>query len=491
MLKINKFYLVLTTGVLGAALATCTQSPAQHGTSALASAGQMVSSIGGAVVTPAFAQAAQSPQTIADIAERVVPSVVNVAAVKVSNSSHHIDPMFRNFFGGGGPRRQTGQGSGVILSADGLIVTNNHVVEGAEKLTVTLTDGREFSAEIVGTDPRSDLAVAKLKNASNLTPIAIGSSEKMRLGEVVLAVGNPFGVGQTVTMGIVSAKGRSRVGIADIEDFIQTDAAINPGNSGGALVNMKGELIGVNTAILSRTGGYQGIGFAIPTDMVSPIVDSLKNGGVVRRGWLGVAIQDLDGELAQAMGMPAGSGVLIADVNDGTPASKAGILRGDVVTHLNGKRVRNQGQLRNRIAAAGEGATVDVKIKRDGSTKNVRVTLGLRPDQPRIAGHTNQSTKGKTKSVLGVGVIDLDERNRSQFSIDASVAGALVVSVSSGSPALEAGIKTGDVIVEAGGVAISSASALERYAKKNIPSKKPILLVINRQGASIYVAVSP
>src|SRR5690606_31146613 len=275
---------------------------------------------------------------IADVAERALPSVVNISLTKVGRAGAPIP--FPVFFGPPQERIEQGMGSGVIVSADGTILTNNHVVADAKEIKVTTYDRREFDAKVIGTDPKSDLAVIQIQGApAGLTPIQFGDSSKLRLGEVVLAIGNPFGVGQTVTMGIVSATGRSRMGIVDYEDFIQTDAAINPGNSGGALVNMRGELVGINTAILSRSGGYQGIGFAIPADMARPIMKSLLDNGKVERGWLGVSIQDLTPELARGLGIGTSRGVLVSGVIDGSPADKAGLERGDVVISLDGKAI--------------------------------------------------------------------------------------------------------------------------------------------------------
>ena len=287
------------------------------------------------------------------------------------------------FFFGPGPeqqeRREQGMGSGVIISSDGYVLTNNHVVSDAQEIKVTLYDRREFDAEVVGTDPKSDVAVIRIKAPpKDLRAISIGDSSRIRLGDVVLAIGNPFGVGQTVTMGIVSAKGRADVGIVDYEDFIQTDAAINPGNSGGALVNMEGQLIGINTAILSRSGGYQGIGFAIPTNMASPIMESLKKYGKVTRGWLGVSIQDVDQELSTAMKLPTSRGVLISDVQPGSPAQKAGLKRGDVVVKIEGRAVETTGNFRNAIALGGSGKKVKLELYRDGKLQTLDVSRSAR-----------------------------------------------------------------------------------------------------------------
>jgi len=359
-------------------------SPAAEATSP-ASVVAAASKVGGAILPhPAFAYAAESQGTstsIADIAEKAAPSVVNVASSKtVKNAAEHNpfldDPFFRRFFGpgGGGPGEQPeqkhmehGLGSGVVVSRDGFVLTNNHVVDGADEIRVTAADKREYAAKVVGTDAKSDVAVLKLSgDLSGLKPIELGDSSRLRLGDVVLAIGNPFGVGQTITMGIVSAKGRANVGIAAYEDFIQTDAAINPGNSGGALVDMEGHLVGINTAILSRSGGNMGIGFAIPTNMAQPIMKSLIDHGKVVRGWLGVGIQDIDQDLATAMKLGQIRGILISEVSDAGPGMKAGLKSGDVVLSLDGAPMNSTGEFRNAIAAKGSGATVKLDLMRDG-----------------------------------------------------------------------------------------------------------------------------
>ncbi len=344
--------------------------------------------------TPAFAKVgAGASASIADVAERALPSVVNISLTKLSRLQ--APAMFPFFFGPGpgqgqqgqqGERREQGMGSGVIVSSDGYVITNNHVVEDAQDIKVTLNDRREFDAEVVGTDPKSDVALIRLKDApGGLRPIQIGDSSALRLGDVVLAIGNPFGVGQTVTMGIVSAKGRADVGIVDYEDFIQTDAAINPGNSGGALIDTEGRLVGINTAILSRSGGYQGIGFAIPTNMAIPIMESLKKYGKVTRGWLGVSIQDVDKELSHAMKLPTTEGVLIADVQPGSPAGRSGLKRGDVVTKVDAKPVTTTGQLRNAIASSGANRKVTLELYRDGKLQTLAVSLGESPNDAPAA----------------------------------------------------------------------------------------------------------
>ena len=294
---------------------------------------------------------------------------------------------FMPFFGNQGQedRREQGMGSGVIVSKDGYVLTNNHVVADAQEIKVTTSDRHNYDATVIGTDPKSDLAVIKIKGNVNLTPVEFGDSGRLRLGDIVLAIGNPFGVGQTVTMGGIVGQRPLDLGIETYEDSIQTDAAINPGNSGGALINGEGKLVGINTAILSRSGGYQGIGFAIPSNMVSPIMDSLRKSGKVVRGWLGVAIQDVDQELADAMKLPQASGILLSDVKPGTPAAKAGLVRGDVVLKVDGKVVDTSGQFRNMIAASGARHTVHLDLVRDGKAVGADVALGEMPETDTAA----------------------------------------------------------------------------------------------------------
>lgn len=437
--------------------------------------------------TPALARAtADGVVSISDIAERVLPSVVNIALRKSTRIPNH---PFWHFFGPRMPqeREERGAGSGVIVSTDGVILTNNHVVAEADEIKVTTHDGREFDADVVGTDPKSDLAVLQLKgDKSDLIPIEIGDSSRLRLGDVVLAIGNPFGVGQTVTMGIVSAKGRANVGIVDYEDFIQTDAAINPGNSGGALVNMEGKLVGINTAILSRTGGYMGVGFAIPTNMATPIMESLRAHGKVVRGWLGVSIQDIDQELASALKLPTTEGVLLSDVHKGGPAEKAGLKRGDVVTHVNGEKVDSTGRLRNLIAAAGANKTVKIDLLRNSKPLSLDVVLAEIPDaspeSPSPSGGTQKPGK-----LDGLSLELMTPEVRKRLGIPSDAPGrVVVVGVDQSSRAAKAGLRPGDIILEINRQPVGSVEQLSSRYKR---AKGPILLLIHRSGATLYLVV--
>jgi serine protease Do len=429
--------------------------------------------------------------SIPNVIERALPSVVSISSTKVTKLPPTMqDPFFRRFFGPGWEtpreRREQGLGSGVVV-APGMVATNHHVVADAEEIKVTTPDKREFIGKIVGTDPKSDLALLKLEgDTSALKPIEFGDSSRLRLGDVVLAIGNPFGVGQTVTMGIVSAKGRADLGIVDYEDFIQTDAAINPGNSGGALVNMEGQLVGINTAILSRSGGYMGIGFAIPTNMAKPIIDALRSHGKVTRGWLGVTIQDLDQDIAREMKLASTNGVLISDVQPGGPAAKAGLQRGDVVIRINGQATDSTGRLRNIVAASGSGGKVKLEFVRAGKRQSVDVALGETPADA-------QSAIAPTERGSGSGVLDgltlepLDAQNRRRFQVPDRVSdGVVITSIQPGSKAMLSGLRPGDVILELNRQRVTSVQSFkDAYAK----TRQNALLLLYREGATIYVIV--
>jgi serine protease Do len=466
------------------------------------------------LLQPYSASAHYPSVDLAEIAEKATASVVNISSTKVMKSQlgpdgsmpegspFMDDPFFRRFFqlppGQGIPQERRAQslGSGVIVDDDGIVITNNHVVDSADEIKVTLSDGREFDAEHVGSDPQSDVAVIRIKgNPSGLKPVTFGDSSSLRLADTVLAIGNPFGVGQTVTMGIVSATGRANLGIADYEDFIQTDAAINPGNSGGALLNVRGELVGINTAIVSRTGGYQGIGFAIPSNMARQIMTSLKETGKVERGWLGVAIQPLDRELADAMGIDQAHGVLVADVTAGGPARKAGIQRGDVILSVDGRAVRSTGELRNVVAANASGKTVTVTVMRNKEQQDIEVELGSvadNKDAPRARSRDDDEPKAKlsSKGLLGgIGVTELSSQARQRFEIPDKVnEGVLVTQVDPRSAAGRAGIAPGDVIIQVDQTPVSEPDDFRSVADE-IGDAKSALLLVSRASGTIFVLV--
>jgi len=436
--------------------------------------------------SPALAQVQADGVSIADVVQKALPAVVNVSSSRMRRE--RVPFHWFNGPGNGGPqeRREQGQGSGVIVSASGVVLTNNHVVEKADEITVTTSDGREFEAKVVGTDPKSDLAVLQLQGeASGLTAVTFGDSSQLRLGDVVLAIGNPFGIGQTVTMGIVSAKGRADLGIVDYEDFIQTDAAINPGNSGGALINMRGELVGINTAILSRSGGYQGVGFAIPSNMAAPIMQSLQQTGKVVRGWLGVAIQEVDQELAKALKLSSADGVLISDVKEGGPADRAGLKRGDVVLTVGGQKVDTTGRLRNLVAQEGADKKVPLEIVRDGKHQVVQVMLGEMPSDPSVTGGGPDSPA--QDKLDGLALENLTAALKQRFNIGGDVThGAVVTDVENGSPAAKAGLRPGDVIVEVNRKPVADANTFAQLYKQR---SGIALLLVHRGDSTVYIVV--
>ena len=435
----------------------------------------------------------------AEVIKKVAPSVVRVnvtqkakmASMEMPDLSQ-IPPQLRRFFGEQGPYgapdepsrgpKQRGLGSGVIVTADGYVLTNNHVVEGADEVKVALQDGRELDAKIVGRDPKTDVAVLKVESSS-LPAMALGNSERIEIGDVVLAVGNPFGIGQTVTHGIISATGRATLGL-DYEDFIQTDAAINPGNSGGALVDSQGRLIGINTAILSRSGGNQGIGFAIPVNMARDVMESLVRDGKVTRGYLGVMIQDVNPSLAKKFNLGDAKGALVGEVTPKSPAEKAGLESGDVVTQLNGREIKDSRHLKLSVAKIRPGETASVTVLRDGDKKTVKVKMGELPGDPSVAKASAPEDPG---TLNGVGVADLDSRYRKQFNIPEKVEGAIVTQVDPGSAAAEAGIQPGDVILEINRKRVSDAEEAVRLTEK-AEEKTTLLKIWSRKG-SRYVVV--
>jgi serine protease Do len=432
---------------------------------------------------------------LAEVAEVARPSVVNISTtstVSVEESPFgdmFNDPLFRHFFGDQfghpGQKRKyksSALGSGVIVSSDGYILTNNHVVKGADEIKVILYDKREFKGKVVGTDPRTDLAVVKI-DAKDLPTIKIGDSGKLKTGDIVLAIGNPFGLNQTITMGIVSAVGRSNIGLADFEDFIQTDAPINPGNSGGALVNSNGELVGINTAIYSTSGGYMGIGFSIPSDMAKSVMDSIIKYGKVIRGWMGVSIQNLTPELAKTMGFKETEGVLISGVESGSPADKAGLKRSDLIVAFGGKKVTDSTGLRNMVAASAPGTKVDVKIIREGKELTIPMTLGEYKEKKIIK-------KAEYENALkGVTVQELTPGVRDRLDLPENLNGVVITNISAESPA-QGLLQPKDVIQEVNRHAIQSAQEFEQVVSK-IGPHDTVLLLIYREGGSVYLTIKP
>ena len=487
--------------------------PFRHRTGAAAAALLLTGSLVGwsasgagtaAAVSPAPAASAPAADllpaggTYAGVVERVSPAVVTIRSEReVRRVSQELpdDPRFRDFFerfgfGGrqaprrGPERREGGLGSGVIVRPDGYILTNHHVIENAAAVTVELTDGRSYKAEVVGSDAPSDLAVLKIEG-ENLATLPLGDSDAVRVGDVVLAVGNPLGVGQTVTMGIVSAKGRATGGTGDgsFEDFIQTDAPINQGNSGGALVNTRGELVGINSQILSPSGGNIGIGFSIPANMARNVMTQLVEHGQVRRGMLGVTIQPVTSDIARSLGLSEVRGALVNAVADGSPADKAGLERGYVITAVNGESIRNWNTLRNEIAQLLPGSDVKLSVVRDGKERALTVTLGeLKSDEAA----RRRDTAEPDETGFGMALEPLTRERARELGVKATT-GVVIVDVTPGSRAAGAGLRPGDVIAEVDGREVSSLEAL-RSALKN-GERKPALVLVHREEATLFLTI--
>ncbi len=443
-------------------------------------------------------------QSFVEIAKAVKPAVVNIYATKSSGGGdgpHAMpfdDPFFRRFFGDEffrrfeqqpRERKERGLGSGVIVESSGLIITNNHVVGKADEIRVTLSDKREFKAKLIGTDPKTDIAVVRI-DATELPTVAWADSDKLEVGEFVLAVGNPFGLTQTVTLGIVSALGRA-AGIAEYEDFIQTDAAINPGNSGGALVNVRGELVGINTAIFSQSGGNMGIGFAVPSNMAQSIMGQLVQTGKVVRGWLGVSIQELTPELARQFGIEETKGVLVSDVMDDSPAKKAGFERADVIVKYDGKKMDSPTHLRNAVAQTPVGKKVAIEIMRNKKPKTIELAIAEQPKSMTQAGGKNEGESATPSGVLSsLEVRELNEQLARRYGIKSGERGVIVVRVKPGSAAEEHGVREGDMVLEINRQAVTSVTSYEQIAGK-LPKDQSVLLLLKRQGRTIYLTLRP
>jgi serine protease Do len=427
----------------------------------------------------------------ASLFKNTLPTVVSITSSRVVKSQQNPifnDPFFRQFFGGQFPQqpqqqRERGLGSGVIVSPDGYI----HVVEKSTDIKVTLPDKRQFPGKVIGTDPQTDIAVVKI-DASGLPTITLGDSSKIQVGDYAFAIGNPFGVGETATMGIISATGRNGLSIEDYEDFIQTDAAINPGNSGGALLNARAEMIGINTAILAgESGGNQGIGFAIPINMAKYVMEQILKHGKVVRGYIGVGIQEVTPDLAKAFNVPAEKGALVSNVDSNSPGGKAGLRRGDVITELNGQPVSGPNDLRLKVGTMTPGTAVHLQVDRGGSMRDVTLTLGEAP-AGKAAGNAAGGA-AENSPMRGVQVDELTSDIRQQLGLKPDVKGVVVTEVPDGSPAADAGLQRGDVIEQINRKPVDSLADYQRLIAD--AGKQTLVLLVNHGGNTAFIVVQP
>jgi len=447
---------------------------------------------------PVVSSGVASQNSYADLVTRVAPAVVTIRSTERVRPAQQFpfmdDPNFRDFFGDRSPQQQQpqrvqGVGSGVIVNPDGYILTNHHVVDGAVEIRVELTDKRTFTAKLIGSDQPSDLAVIKI-DAKSLPTLPLGDSDKVRVGDVVLAVGNPLGIGQTVTSGIVSAKGRA-TGLSDgsFEDFLQTDAAINRGNSGGALVNTNGELVGINSQILSPSGGSIGIGFAIPSNMAKAVMDQLLKTGKVRRGMLGVTIQSIDADLASSLNLPAASGAIVTSVSPGGPADRAGVKRGDVITSVNNQPVADTNGLRNLVAGMAPGSNTTLAVMRGGREQTFQVALAELPERPRSEGEDSDSEGTTGNEKFGLTLQPLNADTASRFGLDAADQGLLVTKVDPSGAAANAGLRQGDLIQEVNQRPVRTFTEFSAAIQQS--GSRPALLLVKRRNAVIYITLRP
>jgi serine protease Do len=435
----------------------------------------------------------ESSSTFRQVAAAVGPAVININTVTVVRNpfSGPRSPMeeffgeefFRRFFGGRREFTQRSLGSGVVIDPAGTALTNAHVVEGASEIEVVTSDGKKHKARVVGADPKSDLAVLKLSAGAPLPAAPLGDSDQLQVGDWVLAIGSPFGFTQTVTAGIISAKGRV-LNQGPFDDFLQTDAAINPGNSGGPLVNMRGEVIGINTAIASRTGGSMGIGFAIPVNPAKKIYTELTARGKVTRGWLGVSVQPLTAELARSFGAPEDGGVLVADVMEGSPAERGGLKSGDVIVEFNGKKVTAPSDLQRAVGLTAPGSAARVKVLRDKGERTVEIKLGEAPEETEASA----PAAGRAKSLLGLQVQPLTPETARQLGVRGSE-GVVVASVEEASPAEGAGVRPGDVVREVNRQRVRTEADFERTVR-GLKEGDRVTLLLQRGGSSLFVAFS-
>ncbi|MFZ1469877.1 MAG: DegQ family serine endoprotease [Paracoccaceae bacterium] len=450
---------------------------------------------------PAPVLAFGPPESFAELADKISPSVVNITTSSLVSGPAANGPMapegspFGDFFDqfnnpDGSPRRSEALGSGFVISEDGYIVTNNHVIEGADEIEIEFFGGEKLPAKLIGTDPKTDIALLKVEATKPLPFVSFGNSDLMRVGDWVVAMGNPLGQGFSVSAGIVSARNRELSGTYD--DYLQTDAAINRGNSGGPLFNMDGQVIGVNTAILSPNGGSIGIGFSMASNVVSKVTNQLKEFGETRRGWLGVRIQDVTPDIAESMALADAKGALVTDVPDG-PSKDAGILVGDVITQFNGQPVNDAGDLTRRVGDAPVGEAVPVILLREGRSETLQVTLGRREEAEAKSIPASSKTPAEPSSaeVLGLTLAPLSDEMRDKLGLGASDNGLMVMNVDESTEAYEKGLRQGDLITEAGQQRVERLADLtDRVEEAKAAGRKSILLLIRREGDPRFVALS-
>jgi serine protease Do len=433
------------------------------------------------------------PTTLAPVVERALPAVVNISSTKIVRSQVQSpfanDPFFEYFFGRSfgsrvpQERREQSLGSGVIISSDGYVITNNHVIQNGEGSVKVYRGEDAYDAEVIGHDEKTDVALLKIQSKTSLPYLQFSNSDELRVGDFVLAIGNPFGLDRTVTMGIVSAVGRADVGVADYEDFIQTDAAINPGNSGGALLNLDGELVGINTAILSRSGGYQGIGFAIPSNMADGVTKSLREHGEVRRGWIGLGVQDMTEELAATMEDTPASGVLVSDVFEGSPGDRAGLRPGDVIVKVNGRPVVNVGQYRSRTDRLMPGMELELGYRRGKIERTTKLVVEKTPREPAV----QRFEEFDSSPIPGLALETLSAKAAQRLGFHPRLRGVLVADVAAGTAGARAGFQSGDVIREVERVAVTSVEDLGKIFAQARGER--VLLLVQRGRQASYVAI--
>jgi serine protease Do len=460
----------------------------------------------GLTAAPTARAQSNAPASFADLAERLSPAVVNISTRQrvgePGQEMPEIPPgapfgdMFRDFFERNqrGPRTVNSLGSGFVIDPTGYVVTNNHVIEDADEISINFTDGSSLEAVLVGRDPKTDIALLKVEPETPLPFVEFGDSETMRVGDWVVAIGNPFGLGGSVSAGIISAMDRD-INAGPYDDFIQTDAAINRGNSGGPLFNLDGDVIGVNTAIISPTGGSIGIGFAVPSELASNVVDQLREFGETRRGWIGVRIQTVTPEIAESLEMDAPSGALVAEVTADGPAEEAGIENGDVIIRFDDRPVDSMRDLPRMVAETPVGETVCVTVWRDGESQTLRITLGLLEEgETRTAALGDDQPSAEQaapETVLGMSLSALTDEKRRELDLDESISGVLIEAVESGSQAEEKGISPGEVIVEAGQEAVSTpAEVAARAEERRAAGRGSVLLLIHNGSEPRFVALS-